>query len=240
MSGSKPWSRMLPLMTAVAGILALAGCSGPDVPPDVDPQQLVGTWTIDATFDSPEQPFIDFVEGGTWTASDGCNRVQGTWELGPAGELTTTSGPSTLMACAGAQLPLAVTLADYVVISGDILSIHSSAESTVTDLVRGEDPGIGSLGLAVGQWTASDAAGAPMLSLAVDGAFSGDDGCNVLSGTWLLDDDGTIMFEQMASTLRYCEGVDTWLSKAEHATVEGDTMTIEDADGQLIGELTRS
>ena len=114
MSGSKPWSRMLPLMTAVAGILALAGCSGPDVPPDVDPQQLVGTWTIDATFDSPEQPFIDFVEGGTWTASDGCNRVQGTWELGPAGELTTTSGPSTLMACAGAQLPLAVSEAKAV------------------------------------------------------------------------------------------------------------------------------
>lgn len=118
-------------------------------------------WAIDSTFDSPEQPFVAFVDDGTWTASDGCNRVQGTYELGDLGALTTTSGPSTLMACDGAQLPLAVTMADYVQVSGDVLTIASSADSTITTLVRSTDPTVGPQDKPVGQWIESDAADAP-------------------------------------------------------------------------------
>ncbi len=228
------------IASAAAIVALLAGCasSAPSARGTVDPAALVGTWTIDETFSSPEQPFIDFADDGTWTASDGCNRVQGTWELGDEGALTTTAGPSTLMACDGAQLPLAMAQADYVVLSGDWLSIYSSAESTVTELVRSDDPAVGPMGLPIGLWVASDAADAPFLSLAADGTFNGNDGCNILSGTWDVADDSSVSFGGIASTLRLCDGVDTWLSGLALGRVQGAVMTIQDADGVVLGQLT--
>lgn len=227
-------------VSAIALVATLAGCSSGDaaVRSAVDPAALVGTWAIDSTLDSPEQPFVAFVDDGTWTASDGCNRVQGTYELGDLGALTTTSGPSTLMACDGAQLPLALTMADYVQVSGDVLTIASSADSTITTLVRSTDPTVGPQDKPVGQWIESDAADAPFLTLAADGSVHGSDGCNILNGAWTLADDGSIAFGPFASTLKFCEGVDTWLLTAATATVQGGVMTVQDAAGEVLGQLT--
>lgn len=227
------------LGTAALVVVALTACATTTgtTRSTVEPAQLVGTWAIDETFDAPEQPFIDFADDGTWIASDGCNRVQGTWELGDEGALTTTAGPSTLMACEGAQLPLAVEQADYVTVEGDRLKIFSSAESTVTDLIRTDDPAIGPQGLPIGQWV-QDGADAPFLSISADGSFSGDDGCNVLTGSWELADDGAVLFTQIASTLRFCEDVDTWLSQAAKGRVLSGVITIEDADGLVLGQLS--
>src|SRR4051812_4999369 len=104
------------VFAATASLALLAGCASSTGTERaaVDDAALVGTWTIDETFDSPEQPFIDFVDDNTWSASDGCNRMQGTWELGDDGAITTTSGASTLMYCDGAQLPLAISMAEKV------------------------------------------------------------------------------------------------------------------------------
>jgi heat shock protein HslJ len=228
------------MVSAAVMVGLLAGCatSTPSTRGAVEAADLIGTWTIDETFSSPEQPFIDFADDGTWSASDGCNRVQGTWELGDEGALTTTAGPSTLMACDGAQLPLAMAQANYVVLSGDSLSIYSSAESTVTELVRSDDPDVGPMGLPIGLWVASDAADAPFLSLAADGTFSGNDGCNILSGSWEVADDSSISFGAIASTLKFCDGVDTWLSGAALGRVQDGVMTIQDADGLVLGQLT--
>lgn len=225
---------------AAALLITLSACAPETagVRSSVEPSQLVGTWTIDASFDSPEQPFIDFADDGTWSSSDGCNRVQGTWELGTEGALTTTAGPSTLIACEGAQLPLAVALADYVEFDGDILLIHSSEESTVTELVRSDDPTVGPAGLPIGTWVESDASGAPFLILAADGTASGEDGCNVLGGDWELADDGAVNFGPFAGTLRFCEGVDTWLGSSAQGRIQGGVMTLQDADGLVLGQLT--
>lgn len=233
-------TRLMGLGVAVLGVVALTACATgtTGARSAVDPADLVGTWAIDETFDSHEQPFIDFVDDGTWTASDGCNRVQGTWQLGDEGSLTTTAGPSTLMACEGAQLPLAVEQADYVALDGDTLKIFSSAESTVTELIRTDDPAIGPQGLPIGQWVESDAEGAPFILISADGSFGGDDGCNVFTGSWELADDGAILFTQIASTLRYCEGLDTWLTQAAKGRVLAGVMTIEDADGLVLGQLS--
>lgn len=232
--------RMPVVGAALAAALLLASCAATPqsgVRSTVDAGDLVGTWTIDATFDSPEQPYIAFAEDGTWSASDGCNRVQGTWELGDLGALTTTSGPSTLMACDGAQLPLAVAQADYVVVDGDTLTIASTAESTTTTLVRTDDPTVGPLGQPIGQWVDADRPDEVSLSLAADGTFGGNDGCNVLSGSWAVSDDDAINFSDVASTLRFCEGVDTWLSLLATGRVQSGTMTIQDADGAVLGQL---
>jgi heat shock protein HslJ len=203
----------------------------------VEAAALVGTWTVDQTFDGPEQPFVSFADDGTWTASDGCNRVQGTWELGDAGALTTTSGPSTLMACDGAQLPLAVSLATFVQVSGDTLTISSSKDSTVTTLVKSTDPAVG-VGSPVGQWVESDAADAAFLTLSADGRLSGSDGCNNLVGSWEASDDGSVVFGPLASTLKFCEGLDTWLGAAATATIQSGVMTVQDIDGEVLGQLS--
>ena len=63
------------------------------------------------------------------------------------------------------------------------------------------------------------------LELAEDGALTGSDGCNQLTGTWEVD--GTeVEFGDLAATMMACEDVDTWLSGAESATVDGDEMTV--------------
>ena len=90
----------------------------------------------------------------------------------------------------------------------------------------------------VGTWGDTEAAGEPSLVLAGDGKLSGTDGCNQLSGAWT-DDDDTIAFDNVASTMMACEDVDTWLSKLSTGTVSGDTLTVYDTRGKEIGTLER-
>ena len=90
-----------------------------------------------------------------------------------------------------------------------------------------------------GTWGTPDATGTPGLQLNGDDSVSGTDGCNRLVGTWSMSGD-TIEFGTLASTLMACEGVDTWLNGASTATVDGSTMTVQDADGSEIGTLERA
>lgn len=84
------------------------------------------------------------------------------------------------------------------------------------------------------------------LSLAADkdasfdqaGFVTGSDGCNRLSGQWFLVE-GELTFQQLGGTMMACEGVDTWLSNAAAATIDGDVMTVIDAKGAPIGTLDR-
>ncbi len=234
------FSRRIALISgAVLAVAALAGCAtgaGSAVP--ATEADLVGTWALDEEFSSPEQPFISFSDDGSWIASDGCNQVRGTWQLGEDGSLTTTSGPSTLMACDGAQLPLAMAQATSVEILVDTLILTSSGESTTTVLVRSTDPAVGPQGLPTGRWVESDSAGAPFLDFSADGSLSGNDGCNsMVGGTWIANDDGSVDVVMGASTRMFCEGVDTWLNLASKGRIQAQVMTLEDATGVVLGQL---
>ncbi len=90
---------------------------------------------------------------------------------------------------------------------------------------------------AVGTWGV-EAEGEPQLVLAEDGTLSGTDGCNRLTGSWTAEGQ-TIDFGQVASTMMFCEGVDTWLLDLDTATVSGSTLTVLNADGVEIGSLQR-
>jgi len=70
------------------------------------------------------------------------------------------------------------------------------------------------------------------------GYVTGSDGCNRIQGQWMMAG-GELTFPQFGSTQMACEGVDTWLSKAKGATLSGDTLTITDANGAVIGKLDR-
>jgi heat shock protein HslJ len=228
--------RPLLLTAAAASLLALTACTAP-AEPVIHPGALVGVWTLDQTFEGPEQPFIAFVQDNTWMASDGCNRVQGTWELARDGTITTTSGPHTLMACDGAQLPLAVTMAERVEVDGDTLTVHGSYDSTVTELVRTDDPLVGPPGFPVGYWVEENTPTAPFLSISADRTFTGSDGCNRLTGSWETNDAGDTLFRDVASTRMACEGVDTWLSELALGRVMSGVMTLQSSDGTVIGRL---
>ena len=89
----------------------------------------------------------------------------------------------------------------------------------------------------VGQWVQKTDT-ATRLDLATDSTFTGSDGCNSLNGTWS-EKDHVITLSNTAMTLMACEGIDTWLSKAQTAETTDQSLKIKDAQGQEIGVLDR-
>ncbi|WP_279402697.1 META domain-containing protein [Arthrobacter sp. JCM 19049] len=80
--------------------------------------------------------------------------------------------------------------------------------------------------------------GQPWLELSNEGKVAGSDGCNNLMSTWSQEAE-KISFSAMASTMMYCRGVDTWLSTADHATIQDGSLLVFDANDQQIGTLPR-
>ncbi len=70
------------------------------------------------------------------------------------------------------------------------------------------------------------------------GFLSGSDGCNRVSGQWLMID-GELTFPQIGGTQIVCDDVDSWLSKAAGGNIAGDVLTVTDANGAVIGTLDR-
>ncbi len=91
---------------------------------------------------------------------------------------------------------------------------------------------------AAGTWGTpnSSGQGEPGLNLADDGKVTGNDGCNRLMGEWT-ETDGTVEFGALASTMMFCEGVDTWLLGASTAEVDGDSLVVFNEAGDQIGTL---
>ncbi|KQR16386.1 META domain-containing protein [Cellulomonas sp. Leaf334] len=87
-----------------------------------------------------------------------------------------------------------------------------------------------------GLWGMQDTEGIASLELAEDGTATGTDGCNRMSGTW--EQHGTqVAFGEWATTRMACQSVDTWLSLAVKATVEGENLIFADENGIEIGTL---
>lgn len=101
------------------------------------------------------------------------------------------------------------------------------------------EPAATSAASAVGSWGEPDERGRPSLLLAADGGLTGSDGCNRLMGSWTADGT-TVTFSPLASTMMFCEGVDTWLLGAASAELTGDTLVVRDAAGAEIGTLERA
>lgn len=88
-----------------------------------------------------------------------------------------------------------------------------------------------------GSW-GEETAGKPSLTIASDGTFHGNDGCNDMSGKGTISGD-TFTFGPFASTMKACEGVTPWLNLANTATVSGDTLTVYKTSGDKIGTLAK-
>lgn len=89
----------------------------------------------------------------------------------------------------------------------------------------------------LGRWSATDPPQA-FLEFHEDGRLTGNDGCNAMVGSW--DRKGTtVSFHQVASTRMFCMNVDMWLTGLHTGQLSGKTLSISNADGNVIGVLTR-
>src|SRR5699024_10719415 len=64
------------------------------------------------------------------------------------------------------------------------------------------------------------------------------DGCNGIQGEFHVDGD-TAAIDRGPGTLKGCPGVDTWLNGVTVAVLDGDTLSIQDDEGEELGTLTR-
>jgi heat shock protein HslJ len=90
----------------------------------------VGVW---GTPDTPGETSLEFADDGSYSGSDGCNRVLGSWES--SGETITISPmATTMMACEGVE----VWLVDPATVSvqGESLTVHDAAGAEIGTLTR--------------------------------------------------------------------------------------------------------
>ncbi len=89
-----------------------------------------------------------------------------------------------------------------------------------------------------GQWNEPDSKPLVDLLFLKNGTVSGSDGCNQLNGTWKISG-STVELGPFTATMMACGDVDTWLSGATSATIDGKTMTVLGDSDKKIGTLEK-
>jgi len=110
-----------------------------------------------------------------------------------------------------------------------LAACSSSEDSTGAALESGD---------VTGTWSQTDAEPPVNLKLSDGGTVSGTDGCNQLNGTWKIDG-SELDLGPFAATMMACENVNTWLSAATSANVDGEEMTVYNDDHKEIGVLIK-
>jgi hypothetical protein len=77
-----------------------------------------------------------FNPGGSWSGSDGCNAVNGKYTLGAGGQMSATSGPSTLIGCDNWAGPGWVSQSGRVAISGPKLVFYDHGGNRLGAMVK--------------------------------------------------------------------------------------------------------
>jgi heat shock protein HslJ len=204
-------------------------------------------------------PSLDFLAGGQFSSTTGCNVLNGTYEQ--SGEkLTMTSGPMTNRACvdptAATQEELIVAAFPKVAIAdraadgltlrdggGTTLLVYSPVSKelagtswTVTGVNNGRD--------AVQGTSLTEAL---TLEFGTDDTVSGNSGCNTFTGTYTQDGE-EIAITDVGSTMMACEEAvatleqqyQTALQAATTVRLSGTTLDLLDADGATQVALTKA
>jgi heat shock protein HslJ len=137
--------------TCVVAVGMLAACAGApgassngdsgshNAHTETTADQLVGTWVVGERFETPNQPYLTIIDDGTWRGSDGCNGVEGTWELSAGGKLEVTAGPSTMMYCEGKPLPSLFAAAKAASVADETLTLMDDAGEVTATLPAGQE-----------------------------------------------------------------------------------------------------
>jgi hypothetical protein len=98
---------------------------------------LAGRW-VPSDKSEPTQAFVEFLDGGYFNTSDGCNHSSGRWALGASGSLISTAGAVTAMFCTDMR-QVGGMIYDAVAVGmvGDELTFYDVKGVTLGALVRG-------------------------------------------------------------------------------------------------------
>lgn len=93
-----------------------------------------------------------------------------------------------------------------------------------------------------GAWSVGGSGDRPNLQLEAGSILFGHDGCNPFTGTWSYGDEPEpmILLSVSPDGDAVCDGVDTWLSHAASAMLEGGKLVINGPEGTPIGVLEPS
>ncbi len=198
----------------------------------------------------PSMGTLTFLADGELAGSTGCNRFNGTYEQAGA-DLSITMGGITLMACLG---PAGEQEAAVIAALGRVAAAAVTAEDLVLSDAQGAQlltyaPGLA--GLEGTSWTATginngkQAVVSDATTSAITAEFGSDDvlsgfgGCNNYTSTWTATPPDGLTIGPVASQLKACEQavMDTEqqyfaaLAKATTYRLEGNQLTLRDADG---------
>jgi heat shock protein HslJ len=98
------------------------------------PVQMVFTTSLKVS--RPEDPVLVFKPDGTWTGSDGCNGLQGTYSIGQRGAFTATPGPQHLVGCENVPHTGVLRAAKRIAIGGDMLQFFGADGSEIARYAR--------------------------------------------------------------------------------------------------------
>lgn len=229
-------------------LLAVAGCGSAAAP--ADPAALVGRWQVDGT---DQQVRLD---PAALEVTAGCGTIAGTWRADPAGRFV--AGVDSAEGCA--EWPGWIAAAGGFRIDGDARVLLDRAGAEVARLV----PVAGSVapataGRAVappaapvpagstpadlpGRWAAGPGA---VVEFALDGSWSGSDGCNGAGGSWAAGPDGGFLATAgSVRTLMACDApvvdVGYQVGEARWAVLDGAELVLLDADAAELGRFTES
>lgn len=91
----------------------------------------------------------------------------------------------------------------------------------------------------LGGWGLEERGQASLNFVLEDFRVNGSDGCNRLMGSWELLEDGSVELKQLASTMMFCDDVDTWMTGASTVRVADGLLVVTDAEDTLLGALER-
>jgi hypothetical protein len=95
---------------------------------------LTGRWV--PVGDRAPEVYVELGADGHWNGSDGCNGTSGRWVVGPAGALLATSGPTTLVGCAGVPVGSWLGNTRRAGLDGDVLVLLDAQGSEIGRLRR--------------------------------------------------------------------------------------------------------
>lgn len=228
------------LVVGIAACLAvaLAGCSSTDHShADTARRAVQGTWVLDHRLDTAEVPYVAFNPDRSWSASDGCTRVYGTWRIAGDHRLSIITGPHAQLTCAGRHLVTTVIAADTARVPRGTDQLHIASGSTTITLDRSTRSVVGPQQRPVGYWLKDHSDTSPYLSLRADDSFRLDDGCSTTTGTWKFSTTEEVRLYPDPPSGTTCAS--STLARSARGRISGNTMTLTASDGTVTAELHR-
>ncbi len=142
-------------------------------------EMILGRWQ--APEPANQDAFVEFGPEGLYLASDGCNHVDGGWQVTEDGAFSSSALYMTQIACNNFPIPQAVFAAQRISVEhdGSLVLSNSSGERMLLQRIGGEAVTI------IGDWQAPRWNGKQSeISFSPDGTWKADIGCFNYRGTW--------------------------------------------------------